>query len=480
MADEFSGRPAETQETESLTIDKAASPSPQSLSLNSPRADFTVGPVHRHLISLTGYMFMGLVSVMTASLMEAVYVGMVGTDQLAAISFTFPLTMMLQGVVSGLSIGAASIVARTIGSGDKEKVRRLITHCFILVMGLVLLLTAVIYIYAEPIFRLLGAESHILLLVVEYMHIWLLGFPFFSVALVGSFVMRAAGDAVRPGYLMAIGSGLHIIIAPFFIFGWQPAPELGLAGAAVGFVMARTVSFCLYTYYIVFKDRLMVASMTGFLSSCRDIIHVGLPAAASNLISPVSMGVTTRLLAGHSSEVVAGFGIAIRVDAMVILIIIALSMSVAPFVGQNWGAGHYDRVKVALKLANRFALLWGLFAFTFMILFAEFLVSLVNDDPYVVTVAVTFLTLVPLSIGFMGFTMTATQSFNALGKPIPPLIISFNQALLLYVPLAFLGDHLWGYAGIFIALALTNVVMGVVSWVWINQLVGKQILNSSY
>lgn len=436
-----------------------------------PRGDFTIGPVHRHLTRLTGYMFMGLVSVMTASLMEAVYVGIVGTNQLAAISFTFPLIMVLQGVVMGFSIGASSVVARTMGAGNRERVRRLITHCFLLVMTLTLLLTGAIYLYVGPIIKLLGAQPHILTLVVDYMHIWLLGFPFFTVALVGSMLMRATGDAATPGYLMAIGSGLHVVIAPFFIFGWGPAPELGLEGAAVGFALARTVSFCLYSYYIGYRDRLMIMNLTGLFSSCRDILKVGLPAIASNLISPVSMGITTRLLARHGTEVVAGFGVATRVDAMVIMIIISLSMSVAPFVGQNWGAGHYRRVKEVLKLSNRFSLLWGLFAFTLMVLFAEILVSFINDDPKVVTAAVTYLIIIPLSIGFVGFTMTATQSFNALGKPLPALVISINQMLVVYVPLAFLGDYLWGYTGIYIAFTLTNILVGVLSWYWINSLV---------
>jgi|TARA_B100000315_G_scaffold260346_1_gene321004 putative MATE family efflux protein len=457
---------------ESSSADLVTKPADSMQSKQDERqSDFTTGPIHTHLIRLTGYMLMGFVSIMTAQLMETVYIGLIGTDELAAVSFTFPLVMILQGVAMGLSVGASSIVARTMGTGDREKVRRLITHCFLLVVVLILTFTSIAYANLTFFFNLLGAQPHILPLIIRYMEIWLLGVPFFTIALVGSTLMRAAGDAVTPGYLMTVGSALHVIIAPFFIFGLGPVPEMGLEGAAIGFVLARTVSFCLYSYFIGCRDRLLIASLTGLWSSQRDILHVGLPAIASNLIGPVSMAIITRLLAGHGAEVVAGFGVASRLESMAVMLIIALGMSIAPFVGQNWGAGKYQRVRDSLNLSYRLSLLWGLFAFVIMVLFAEVLVSLINKDPLVIESATTYLYIVPLGMGFMGIMMIATQSFNALGKPIPPLVISVNQTLLIYVPLAILGDYLWGYTGIFIATTVTGVLMGTLSWYWLSRVV---------
>ena len=449
--------------------------SPRESPTTQDSRDFTVGPVHTHLIRLTGYMMLGFVSIMTASLVETIFVGMIGTNELAAISFTFPLVMLLQGVSMGLSVGASSVVARAMGTGDWERARRLITHCFVLVTVVILAMAVVAYATLEPFFTLLGAGPEILPLIVDYMSIWLLGLPFFATSFVGSMLMRAAGDAVTPGYLMTVGSALHVMIAPFFIFGIAGFPEVGLAGAAIGFVIARVVSFGLYAYFIAYRDKLLLASLEGMATSCREILHVGLPAIASNLIAPVSMSIITRLLAGHGAVVIAGYGVATRVESMVMMIIFALSMSVAPFVGQNWGAGHYDRVKKALSQSNRFSLLWGLFAFALLSFTAEWLVSLINDDPGVVHAASVYLIIVPLSIGFMGVMMNATQSFNALGKPIPPLVISALQMLVIYVPLALIGDLLWGYVGIYIALAVTSVLMGGLGFFWINSVIRAQL-----
>ncbi|HJP49832.1 MAG TPA: MATE family efflux transporter, partial [Pseudomonadales bacterium] len=98
---------------------------------------------------------------------------------------------------------------------------------------------------------------------------------------------------------------------------------------------------------------------------------------------------------------------------------------------------------------------------------AEYLVGLINDDPPVVQAAVHYLLIVPLSIGLMGVMSNSTSSFNALGKPIPPLIISILQMIVIYIPLALLGDYLFGYRGIFIAGVVTTSLLGIVSWIWI-------------
>lgn len=431
--------------------------------------DFTEGAVPAHLIKLTGYMVLGLISVMGAGLIETIYVGRVGTNELAAIGFTFPLVYMLHGLTMGLGVGASSVVARAMGVGDREKARRLNAHAFVLVSLLIFVFAIASYLSLEPFFIFLGASEEVLPLIVDYMTIWLLGLPFFTFGFVGSTLMRAMGDAVSPGYLMFIGSALHVLIAPFFIFGLMGAPELGLAGAALGYVLARFISFLIYIYIIVFRDKIVIFSMSGFLESSRDILHVGLPAIASNLIAPVSMTVVTKLLAAHGAVVVAGFGVASRIEALVVMVIWALSMSIAPFIGQNWGAGKFDRVKRALSLSNGFVLVWGIVAYALLFFFARFFVALINDDAEVVAAAVTYLLIVPLSIGFMGVMSVSTSTFNALGRPMPPLVLSVLQMIVIYLPLALLGDSLLGYTGIYIASATTVTLVGTLSWFWIRR-----------
>ena len=126
--------------------------------------------------------------------METVYIGRVGTKELAAISFTFPLVMVMQAIAMGLSVGASSVVARIMGIGDTEKAKLLNTHCVVLVLSLTVILGFLVYFNLERFFSLLGAEDEVLYLTVDYMQLWLLGMPFFTITLVGMTLMRAMGD----------------------------------------------------------------------------------------------------------------------------------------------------------------------------------------------------------------------------------------------------------------------------------------------
>lgn len=429
---------------------------------------FVEGSVHYQLSRLTGFMLLGFVAVMGANLVETLYIGSVGTIELAALGFTFPVVMSLQGVTMGLGIGASSVVSRSIGGNAVQPAKILITHSFILVIFFAVILSGSLYALLDTLFVLLGAGDQVLPLAIGYMQIWLLGFPLFAISMVGSSLMRAAGDAVKPSFLITVGAGFQIVLGPIFIFGVAGMPALGLEGAAIAFVFARLVSFVLFSYYL-YKDDLFIFRLQGFWRSCKDILHVGLPAILANLISPISMSVITRLLAGHGAVVIAGMSVASRIETMLGMVMWALSMSVAPFIGQNWGARKYLRVGLALKLSNLFALIWGCFSYCILLLLGPYLISLVNSDPEVVAVARVYLMIVPLGMGLMGVVAISTSSFNALGKPAPPLIISALQMLLLSIPFALVGDSLFGYRGIFMGSVLAVLVSASICFIWLRR-----------
>ena len=430
--------------------------------------DLTVGPEYQHLLRLTGFMLLGFVAVMSANLIETLYIGKVGTQELAALGFTFPVVMGLQGMMMGLGIGASSVVARSIGSGEWRRAKALITHSFVLVLAFVALITLFMALFLQDIFSVLGAKGEILDMSVAYMRVWLLGVPFFAIAMVGSTLMRAAGDAVKPGYLMVVGAVLQVALGPVFIFGLFGFSQMGLAGAAIAFVAARTVSFLMYVYY-VYKDDLLIFDLNNFWQSSRDIMHVGLPAILSNIIGPVSMSVITRLLAGHGAVVVAGFSVASRIETMFAMVMWALSMSVAPFVGQNWGAKYFKRVTRSLRIGNLFALAWGVFSYLVLIVLGPFVISLVNSDQEVIDAATVYLMIVPLGMGLMGVMSNCMSSFNALGQPGPPFIMSVCQMIFLSIPFAILGDYLFGYRGIFAGGVLSILIIALISYVWLKR-----------
>jgi Na+-driven multidrug efflux pump len=200
---------------------------------------------------------------------------------------------------------------------------------------------------------------------------------------------------------------------------------------------------------------------------------------ASNMIQPLSMGIITRLLASHGSVVVAGFGVASRIESIAVIVIISQSMSIAPFIGQNWGAKRFERVTSGMNLANGLAIVWGIIAYAALFFLARPIISLISEDQGVVDAAVTYLRILPLSIGFMGVLMNSASCFNALGLPLPPLVLTFLQMIVIQIPLALLGNYLFGYAGIFVATAFTISLLGIISWFWLRRELNKGMSRMS-
>jgi len=438
-------------------------------------ADYTEGPVAPHLLRLAGFMVMGFLSMNIAQLIEAVYLGFVGTEDLAALGFAFPLVMGVGAMARGLGIGASSVIARTMGAGDRSQVARLVTHCEILVVAFSLLCVVLGFAYGEQLFAFMGADGLVLVKATGYLDVYLIGLPLFLLSMVGTSLLRATGSPASPGLVMTFGSIMQVVISPFFIFGWAGLPAMGVVGAAWGFALARTASFVLAFYLIAVRDRLIVISLDNIGVSWRAILHVGLPAMTTNMLTPLSMGIIVWLLSEYGHGVIAGFNVAGRIEMMLAMVLISVSGAIGPFVGQNWGAGKFDRVEIALGLSFRFCIAWGAFGFIVMLLAARPFVGLINDDPVVVESAVAYLVIIPLSIGFMGWLQAASSVFNALGKPAPPLILSILRGFVVYLPFAMLGSYLLDYRGIYWAAAATNFLLGVVAWQWCRVTVARAI-----
>ena len=411
---------------------------------------------------------MGLVTVMGANLIETIYVSLLGTDELAALGFTFPLVMLLQSMTMGLGVGASSVVARKIGADEWVQATSIISHSLLITVIFVGTVSLLVSSTLSQIFDLLGAEKNIKSMALEFMEVWFYGLPFFAVAMVGTSLMRAAGDVATPGYLMAAGSFLQVLFGPALIFGFSEWDGFGLKGAAIAFIVARTTTF-LFVIYFLNKNKFLVSSLDDFWLSTREVFHVGLPAIASNLIGPLSMTFITRLVAGYGSAAVAGFSLASRIETMLAMVVWAISMSVGPFVGQNWGARKFERVWKAVSLANIYAVSWGALSYVVLFLTSPVVINTVTDELAVADAALTYLLIVPIGMGLMGISANASNSFNALGKPVPPLVMSVVQMLVLTIPLAILGNFFLGFPGIFIGGVFAMLISATVIHIWLRR-----------
>lgn len=431
------------------------------------------GSIARHIFRLSGVMILGFLAMTLVHLVEIFYLGIVGLDALAAIAFSFPVTMSLTAFIRGIGVGASSIVARANGEANIEVAAITTTHGYLMALVITLILAFLGGFCSQAIYHLLGARGEILALATAYTEIWFIGYPLVGVAMVVNGIIRSFGNASYPLLIMTSAPLVQVIVAPFLIFGLLGFPELGLLGAAWSSVCGAIVMFIIASYWLI-KEKLFRAEFKSLGVSCWNILHVGIPAAATNLIQPFSAGITTWLLAGYSMTIVAGFGVASRIDSVVAMVTIGFATSIVPIVGQNWGTRHFDRVHDALRTCYIACHGWGLFSAIIMWIAAPFFVGLISDDPDILTSAVEFLFIVPISLGFLGMINIATHSFNALRKPGPALILSLARLFIIYVPLALLLGHWLGYVGVFIATSLSSIMVGILAWLWNNHVLKEE------
>ncbi len=411
-------------------------------------------------------MIIGMVGMVAFNLADTFFVGQLGTQELAALSFTFPIIMVIGSLAMGIGTGASAVISQAIGRGDHHKVKRLTTDSLILSFLLVAFFVLFGMMTIDPLFSLLGAEPEIIPLVREYMVIWYPGVLFLIIPMVGNSAIRATGDTKTPSAIMLVAVAVNIVLDPLLIFGLGPFPMLGLAGAAIATVVSRAITLVVALWVLYYRDRMMtfeLPSQKEVIDSWKSILNIGLPVAGTRLLIPISMGVIYALVASYGHEAVAAFGVGIRIEFFAMTVVFALSTVIGPFVGQNWGAHQFDRVVQGVRYSNIFSLVWGVAMFAILALASRPIASLFNDDPQVISIIMLFLWIVPVGYALFGVFLISTMVLNVLNKPFPAAVLMVIQMFGLYIPLACVGSYLFGLQGIFGAIVVAYSLSGIAS-----------------
>jgi len=426
---------------------------------------------------MTTPVLFGIFTMMLQTFVDAWFIGQVGDRELAALGFAFPIIMVISSVAIGLGAGTSSVVARAIGAHDHRRARRLTTDSLILSFIITTILSVIGLSTIWPLFRLMGAPDDMIPLIGGYMTILYVGIPFVVVGMVGMASMRATGDTRLPSMLMVLAAVINMVLDPILIFGFGPIPAMSLNGAALAALLARASIF-VGTIFLMRRRLDMLTfdkpELAELKKSWADILHVGIPAAATNVIIPIATGVITAMLARYGPEAVAGFGVASRIESLTLVMFYALSATIGPFVGQNIAARKSDRIYRALKLCAVFCIGTGLIIAGMLAAMSSFLPGLFSDNSDVTESARLFLLIAPISYGAYGVVMVMNASFNGMGKPLPAVVISAARMIVLYVPLAILMQKLMGMAGIFATYAFANFASAVIAYAWAKRSVQEQ------
>jgi putative MATE family efflux protein len=445
------------------------------------RRNLTQGDVLTRLTQLTMPMIWGVFMVLSFFLVDTFFIGLLGTKELAAISFTFPVVTGTASIAMGLGVGALSVISRAIGRGDDDDVRHYATHSLILALVVVIIFVAIGFATIDPLFLALGADPALLPMIHQYMEIWYGGMIFLVVPMVGNSIIRATGDSRIPSLIMTVAALSNVILDPLLIFGLLGFPRLELEGAAWASLISRAITFLASGYVLHYRLKLIDLSQikpAQLIRSWKKILHVGLPTAGTNIIMPIAAGFITMIIAKYGSAAVAAFGVVSRIEMFFLIPFVALSAGLGPFIGQNFGARKYARLKEALKLTTIFALAWGGLSTLILWFGGEVITKQINSAPQVVAYATLYMAIVPISYGAAGIIYCASAAFNALGNPLNATMLALGRTFFISLPLAWFVHHIWGMQGVFAAISLANLTVGVLAYFWIGNKINKQVGES--
>lgn len=429
--------------------------------------DLLKDPVSSTLKRMTIPMIYGMILLMTFNLIDTFFVSMLGTQPLAAISFTFPVTFTVISLMIGLGIGTSAVIAKFLGHDDHESAKDSATAALYLAAIVVISISFVGYIFTDELFTLLGAKESLLPLIHQYMDIWYLGSVCLIGPMIGNAVLRASGDTKTPSIVMGSAGLINAILDPIFIFGFGPIPAMGLEGAAIATFISWLFGFGFVLTILAKQKKLIHTHMLPLkhlFSSCRGILKIGLPAAGANMLTPIAAAIMTAIAAGYGESVVAGFGVGTRIESIACLVVLAMSMTLPPFISQNFGAGHMHRVEQAFKASIKFVLFWQVLVYIILVIAAPWIASIFAKEQEVADIIVLFMWVLPLGYGLQGIVILTNSSFNALHKPMVALVLSIVRLFVCYVPLAYLGSYLYGLNGFFVGALLGNFVMAFISY----------------
>ncbi len=431
--------------------------------------DLTQGPIAPWLYRLTAPMVLGIFAMFLFNLVDTYFISLLGTQPLAAVSFTFPVTMLMINIGIGLSIATGAVVARALGQKDQQQTKLWISSSFYLALLMALLLMTVAILSQDLIFSALGAPPELLPLIRDYMTWWLAGSVFLIVLIVVNASMRATGNTKLPSLMMLFSALLNGILDPLLIFGIGPFPELGIKGAAIA-TLISWVFACAFIMRALIRQQLISFKLSHALFfSWKKLFSLGIPAAFTNMLGPVANGILVAWVAKYGTTAVAAYGVGSRLEPLALIVVMAFTASLPPFVGQNHGARKPKRIEEALVKSMQFIMVWQLVVYVAMVLLAQPISVLFSDDENVRTIIKTFIYILPISYFGLGFSLVTTATINSLHKPRISLVINALRLFALYIPLAWIGNTYWGLTGLFWGCAMGNLLVGVFVMLMFNK-----------
>lgn len=419
------------------------------------------------LLTLSYPILVGMLVQTLYNVVDTAFVGWLGVDAIAALTFSFPLFFILIALNAGIGSGVSSRIARFLGENNKEGAENTAMHGLLLAVIVSLASYVVGFFVLKELFVLFGASGIVLQYAMDYMFIVLLGSFFIFIAYTIHAIFSAQGDTKTAMKIQVFALVLNVILDPILIYGLG----YGIKGAAIATVISFAIGLALGIYYLMRKSYLKINphAFRFSRSILKDILYVGMPASITMFIISAYVIFINWFMVDFGTEYVAAFGIASRLESVAMMPLVAFGISALTLIGMFIGAKRFDLVKetswYTLKIGVGIASVVGAVFFIFPQLFIGIFtpeISLIEiTAPYIMINVFTF----PL----MAVSTIVSRIMQGLGHGLPGLVINLIRVFFVAIPLAYFFVFILGYGYLWIAVAMVigGIVSNIIAFGWL-------------
>ncbi len=431
------------------------------------RVDEFIENPRRALFVMAGPITIAMFVQTMYNLVDTAFVGRLGAEAIAALTFAFPLFFIVIGLNSGIGVGISSLISRRLGAKDKEGAENAAVHGLVVtaVFGTALLTVGLAG--QKPLFLLLGARGHVLDLSMSYMTVIWLGIVFMFPAYAMNSIFSAQGDTRTPMIVQTTALILNAILDPIFIYPLG----FGVQGAAIATVIALALSLVLYVVFIRRRSYLKIDFRRFRFSFplCREICRVGAPASLMMFIMSIYVMFLNRFMAHFGTNHVAAFGLATRLESLPGMLIVGISVSLLTLVGMFYGARQFPMVRsvswYGVRIGVALTSLIGIVFFVAPVLFLR----IFTDEPRILALGAAYLRIDVLTFPMMAVSMIVSRVLQGMGLGLPGLAINFVRVFIVAVPLAYIFVFVmgFGYLSVAWAMVLGGVAGNITAFLWL-------------
>jgi len=422
---------------------------------------FVTGSLLRHILAMTGAGAVGLMAIFIGDLANIYFLSRLGDEAVvAAVGYASSILFFSTSIGIGLSVAATSLVAPALGAGRRMRARRLAANAHVLAFVFSSVASVVLWLAIRPFLEALGASGRTLDLAAFYLRVLVPTLPVLSLGMTSAAVLRSVGDARRAMHVTLSGAIVNVLLDLILIVHFG----LGIEGAALSSLLARLAIMGIGFHGVINVHNLMGRpKLATLLQDAPAYSRIAAPAVLTNVAPAVGNAYVTHAIAAYGDNAVAAWAIIGRIIPVAFGAIYALSGTVGPILGQNFGARAPARMRDVFTLSLLTMAAFTGVAWLVLAILANPLASLFSAGPEARALIVFFCRwLSPLFV-FLGAVFITSAVFNTLGRAHYSTILNWSRATLGTVPFVLWGGKLYAAEGVLAGNMIGGVAFGLIA-----------------